>query len=183
VARAATMVRDTDDLWMFYIPPRTRWFGPSPRERPWVALKAPGATWTLEEHTWTDAHVLSFAWPGAGAAVLHFWNEAWTPLYWYVNVEAPLRRFALGFDTFDHDLDIVVEPDRSSWRWKDVDDVAEGIRLGVYTSQDEATFRRAAARALRRLRDREAPFDREWSTWRPDPTWPPPDLAAGWDRV
>lgn len=181
-ARPVTVVRDADDLSMFYISPGTRWYGPASRDA-WVRLKAPGADWTLEERRWTDAHVLSFAWPGAGHAVLHFWDEDWEPRRWYVNVEAPLRRFELGFDTFDHDLDVILEPDRSSWRWKDEDDVAEGIRLGAYTEEQAAAFRREAERGLGRILGREPPFDRDWWSWRPDPSWPTPELPEGWDRL
>jgi Protein of unknown function (DUF402) len=183
VARAVTVVRDAD-YWMFYIPPGTQWVGPaSKHERPWVGLKAPGATWTLAEHVWRSAHVLSFAWPGAGAAVLQFWDADWNPMYWYVNAEAPLRRFELGFETFDHDLDVVVEPDRSSWRWKDEDDVATGVELGAYSEDDAAAFRREAERGLRRILEREPPFDRGWWSWRPDRSWSAPALPAGWDRL
>jgi hypothetical protein len=174
------MVADGDDGWMFYLPVGNRWLGPTGEKEDLVRLKAPGADWTTRERVWRDAHVLSFAWPDAGAAVLHFWDEAWTPRCWYVNVEAPLERFELGFDTFDHDLDVVIEPDRSSWRWKDEEDVALGVELGAYTSADAAAFRREAERALRRVLDREPPFDREWADWRPDPSWPFPELPAGW---
>jgi hypothetical protein len=38
-------------------------------------------------------------------------------------------------------------------------------------------------RAVRRILDREPPFDRDWTTWRPDPSWPVPILPEGWDRV
>jgi hypothetical protein len=181
--RPLTVVRDAEDLSMFYLPPGTRWYGPVSSDERLIHLKAPGADWSLGARRWSDAHVLSFSWPDAGAAVLHFWDEDWTPSCWYVNVEAPLRRFALGFDTFDHDLDVVVQPDRSSWRWKDEDDVAEGIRLGVYTEQDEAAFRREGERGLERILGREPPFDRDWSRWRPEPSWPSPTLPPGWDRV
>jgi hypothetical protein len=181
--RPLTMVLDADELWMFYIPPGSVWLAPAgpPDARSLVSCKAPGAEWELEERVWNGARVLSFAWPGAGAAVLYVWDERWATTYWYVNVEAPLQRFELGFDTFDHDLDIVIEPDRTSWRWKDEDVVAEGIRLGVYSAEDEAAFRREAERALRRVLDREPPFDREWADWRPDPAWPLPELPPGFE--
>jgi hypothetical protein len=30
---------------------------------------------------------------------------------------------------------------------------------------------------------REPPFDEDWSSWRPDPAWPAPELPTGWDLV
>jgi hypothetical protein len=181
-ARPATVALDASDLTMLFIPFGSRWYGPD-HPRPWVGLKVAGATWRLTELPWTDTHVLSFAWPGAGHAVLHIWNQDWTPRCWYVNVEAPLRRFDRGFDTFDHDLDVVIEPDRSAWRWKDEDDVAEGIRLGLYSHDDAAAFRGEGERGLWRVLEGEPPFDRSWTGWRPDPSWARPELPAGWDLV
>jgi hypothetical protein len=179
-ARPVTVVLDEADLTMLYIPVGSRWYGPD-HPRPWVGLKASRADWTLTELTWTRTHVLSFAWPGCGHAVLHFWDRDWRPELWYVNVEAPLGRSPLGFDTFDRDLDIVIDPDLLAWRWKDEDDVAEGVRLGLYTEADVEAFKREAERGLRRILDREPPFDRDWSSWRPDPEWPTPDLPHGWE--
>lgn len=182
-ARPAIVVRDEVDLSMFYVPPGVHCVGPDGRRGEWLAKKAPGAEWTLEEWVWTSTHVLSFAWPEAGHAVLHFWDEDWLPRCWYINVQEPLRRFEVGFETFDHDLDVVIEPDRSSWRWKDEDDVATGIRIGAYTDVDAESFHREGERGVRRILDREPPFDREWGGWRPDPSWPPPELPTGWDRL
>ena len=182
-ARPLTVVEDSDDGWVFFIPIGTRWLGPARENDERAPSKARAGDWTLEEHRWTRAHVLSFAWPGVGHAVLHYWDEDWSPRLWYVNAEAPLRRSAHGFDTLDHDLDVVIEPDRSSWRWKDEDAVTEGVRLGFYTPEEAAAFRAEAERGLRRVVDREPPFDREWADWRPDPSWPSPILPEGWDRA
>jgi len=101
---------------------------------------------------------------------------------WYVNLEEPLRRTELGFDTLDHELDVIVELD-GSWRWKDEDDLAESIRRGVIPAEEEPRLRADGERAVRRIVDREPPFDRDWSAWRPDPAWPLPVLPEGWDRV
>lgn len=178
------MVRDADQVWMFYMPIGTRWYGPAASDRStWIGLKAPGSDWQLAERGWGEANILSFAWPGAGHAVLHVWNRDWSPRHWYVNVEAPLRRFDHGFDTLDYDLDVVIDPTRAGWHWKDEDVVAEGVRLGVYTHEDVRAFRREGERGLRRVIDREPPFDREWGDWRPDPSWPVPTLPEGWDRI
>lgn len=181
-ARPVTVVRDADDGWMFHIPVGIRWFAPWRDDVGWLRSKAPGVEWTLRARTWDQAHVLSFAWPGAGHAVLFFWSEDWRPLHWYVNVEAPLRRAETGFDTLDQDLDVVIEPDRSSWRWKDEADVEEGVRVGTYTREQADAIRREAGRGLRRVLDREPPFDRDWSSWRPDRAWTAPTLPEAWDR-
>jgi len=48
---------------------------------------------------------------GAAHALGHFWNaETGRFLGHYVNLQAPLQRSEFGFDTMDHQLDVVVEP-------------------------------------------------------------------------
>ncbi len=180
-ARPLTVVRSDEDGWLFYLPIGIRWVAPGDDHAEMVASKT--TEWALRERTWSELHILSFAWPGAGHAVLHFWDADWAPRSWYVNVEAPLRPFPLGFDTLDHDLDVVMAPDRSSWAWKDEEDVAHGVELGLYTPEDATAFRSEGERGVRRLLDREPPFDREWADWRPDPSWAIPELPDGWDRL
>ena len=100
-----------------------------------------------------------------------------------MNLEEPLRRTAIGFDTLDHELDVIVELD-GSWRWKDEDDLAEVDPPGRDPdAEDEPRLRADGERAVRRILDREPPFDRDWTAWRPDPSWPIPVLPDGWDRV
>lgn len=181
-ARPLTVVADHDDLQMFYLPIGAEWFAPGAEHAEWIAAKFSGE-WTLRPRRWASMHVLSFAWPGAGHAVLHFWDEDWVPRSWYVNVQRPLERHALGFDTLDQDLDVVVAADRSSWAWKDEEDVARGMELGAYSAAQALGFREEAEAGLRRLLDRTPPFEREWEDWRPDPKWPMPTLPEGWDRV
>ena len=57
------------------------------------------------------------------------------------------------------------------------------VRRGVIPAEDEPRMRADGERAVRRILDREPPFDLDWTTWRPDPTWPIPVLPDGWDRV
>jgi hypothetical protein len=181
-ARPAIVVADDPDLRMFYVPMGTRWRAPDVTDREdLLRTKALASSWSLVERTWTRTHVLSFAWPGAEHAVLHFWDEAWRPRSWYVNVERPLERFAVGFDTLDEDLDVVIDVDRSSWAWKDEADVALGAELGLYSPADVERFRVEGARGRDRVLRRESPFDREWADWRPDTSWGTPSLPAGWD--
>jgi len=146
-------------------------------------LRLPEAEWDLLERTWARGSILSFSWPAAGHAILLFFHPDHTAWTWYVNVESPLRPTELGFDTEDRVLDVVVAPDRSRWEWKDRDELEEGVRRGLFTPGQAAEFEAEAERGLRRLLDREPPFDGDCTTWRPDPSWPVPELPPGWDAV
>ena len=183
-ARPLIVVRDEPDLQVFHTAIGARWRGPDVRDREdLIRTKATATTWSLAERVWTQTNVLAFAWPGAGHAVLHFWDADWRPVSWYVNVQRPLERFAVGFDTLDEDLDVLVSLDRSTWSWKDEDDVALGVSLGLYAETDLERLRAEGARGRDRLLRREPPFDRAWDDWRPEPDWGLPTLPEGWDRI
>ena len=64
--------------------------------------------WLLRERDW---HAVWVSFLDGGA----HWG-------WYVNFQLPLTRTPRGIQTMDLALDIIVEPDRSSWRWKDEDE-------------------------------------------------------------
>jgi hypothetical protein len=96
---------------------------------------------------------------------------------WYVNLQAPLRETPLGFDTADHALDVVVEPD-GAWSLKDEHHLAEAVELGAYSGAEAAAIRREAERVVERW-----PFPTGWEDWRPPAAWPLPALPAGWDAV
>ncbi|MGA9162672.1 MAG: DUF402 domain-containing protein [Actinomycetota bacterium] len=178
-ARPATVVEDTPGQTMLYIPAGIRWMAPFHDGR---RLKVPQAEFELVWQRDDDRHVLSFSWPDTWYAVLLFLRPDRSPMHWYVNLEEPLRRTDIGFDTLDQELDVIVELD-GSWRWKDEDDLAEAIRRGVIPAKEEPRLRADGERAAHRIVDREPPFDHEWSDWRPDPDWPVPALPQGWDRI
>jgi predicted RNA-binding protein associated with RNAse of E/G family len=177
-ARPVTVVEDAAEQVMLFIPAGAHWMAPF---RDGERLKIQEPEFELVEQPY-KAHVLSFAWPGSSAAVLLFYGSDWSPSHWYVNLEDPLHRSPVGFDTLDHKLDVIVELN-GSWRWKDEDQFAEIIERGLLDPQDEKPLRAEAEDAVRRIAGREPPFDRDWFSWRPDPSWPEPILPEGWDRV
>ena len=177
-ARPVTVVEDAEEQITLFIPAGARWMAPF---RDGKRLKIQEAEYELVELPY-KAHVLSFAWPGSSAAVLLFFGADWSPWHWYVNLEDPLRRSPVGFDTLDHKLDVIVDLD-GSWRWKDEDQFAEIVERGLLDPDDEERLRSEAEDAVRRIVAREPPFDRDWFGWRPDPAWPTPTLPEGWDRV
>ena len=177
-ARPVTVVEDAEEQIMLFIPAGAHWMAPF---RNGKRLKIQEAEYELIEQPY-KAHVLSFAWPANSAAVLLFYGSDWSASHWYVNLEDPLRRSPVGFDTLDHKLDVIVELD-GSWRWKDEDQFAEIIERGLLAPEEETLLRAEAQDAVRRIAERERPFDRDWFGWRPDPAWPTPTLPVGWDRV
>lgn len=106
---------------------------------------------------------------------------------WYVNLEAPQVRWddgdLAGVDTSDHELDLVVTPDRQVI-WKDEAAFAERTGHPRYWDAAQAAAIRAVGTALAdRARAGRFPFDGTWCDFRPDPSWSVPTLpAAVWDR-
>jgi hypothetical protein len=178
-ARPTVVVQDDPDQIALFLPPGVRCAVPIAGDG--STLRVPDRPWHLEVRARGPQGVLSFAWPGIPYAVL-----LWTTddhRVWYVNLERPLERSPVGFDTVDHALDVLVELDGSSWSWKDEDELAEAIRDGLFTQEQADDFRRWGVRARDRILAGEPPFDRDWTGWRPDPAWPTPVLPKGWDRV
>lgn len=178
-ARAATVVQDDHDQVTLFIPtgsPAMRAFRDGRLER------RRDLPYDLAPVRYDEAHVLSFAWPEVPYAILRFYRPDWSAWSWYVNLQDPLRRSAVGFDTEDHVLDVIIELD-GTWRWKDEDELADAVERGLFTDHEAERFRRHGLEAVRRLPDREPPFDREWSSWRPDPSWSAPRLPEGWERL
>lgn len=177
--RALTVVRDEDDVQMFHLPPRAPALAAARLGR---LLREPAEHWELVERGWDHGPVLSFAWPGVAHAVLLLSRRDGTPWRWYVQLQDPLRRTPIGFDTVDHVLDAIVELD-GTWRWKDEEALEAAVARGDFAPEEAAGFRAEGERAVARILEREPPFDRDWWSWSPDPGWPAPTLPDGWDRV
>lgn len=179
-ARPAVVVQDEPAQHAFCVFPGTRWKGPASRDGTTLRLRETG--WRLVDRLWAGSTILSFAWPRTPHAVLLYFDQASGDLLqFYVNLQDPLRRTRIGFDTTDHILDAVVEPDRSAWRWKDEDELAEAVDRGLFTPEQAGSFRAEGERAVRRIVEGDPPFDRDWTVWEPEATWPIPRLQGGWD--
>ena len=98
---------------------------------------------------------------------------------WYVNLEAPYRRTTIGFDTFDHELDIVVNPDLT-WRWKDEDDLAAMVKAGAFDPAYAEAIWESGRQAARAVERRGRPFCDPWPEWTPPAEWGAPRLPDNW---
>lgn len=144
---------------------------PGPYLEAWVRGDPP------YDRVWGATHVVRFMRPGDAHTVEIFWSLDWELLGWYVNLQAPLRVDGALFDTTDWALDVVVAPD-GSWRWKDEDDFAQAIALGVFDDAAAAEVRAEGERVVA-----ERPWPTGWEDWRPPRAWEPLPLPPAWDVV
>lgn len=171
------VVEETSELVVLYVPPGT--LGRRPRH---AFIEDPEQLRTLRwdhvEHVWRGTHALRLLRPGTAHCLYLFWAEDdWEFRGWYVNLQAPFVRSALAFDTRDHALDVVVEPD-GRWRWKDEDHLELATSLGAFTPDEAAAIRAEGERVLEQW-----PFPTGWEEWRPNPTWQLPTLPADWTHL
>lgn len=95
-----------------------------------------------------------------------------------------MRRTPLGFDYMDQLFDIVVSADRSTWHWRDEDEVRQAQALGIFTAEQVGELYQLGGRAVQSMLANEPPFDRDWEIWSPDLTWRVPlDLPQGWEQI
>jgi hypothetical protein len=177
--RLGLVVRDEEGVIAVYTPPATPAIiaaGPDGRR-----LRLPGREWDLRAvATPADRAFLAVHPPGAAHSVLLICDAGLRLLHWYINLEDDLVRTEAGFEYTDHFLDVVVTPDLTAWSWKDEDELAEAVELGIL-GRDRADALYAEGRAaLEALTARRSPFDEPWEDWRPPPDWPlapPPTLG------
>ena len=130
--------------------------------------------------TWTQNHTLMIQRPGSMRSTWLFWRgDTGTFNYYYVNLQAPLTRTTVGFDSADYVLDLVVKPD-FSWEWKDVDEFADARTAGVMPAELLDAVQRTGDETIPIIETRGWPFDAGLETWRPDPAWEIPELPENW---
>lgn len=181
-ALPVTVVQDTLDLIALYWPTGTCNKLPRKRLVPQDLLSTEQLD--LVDGAWTKTDVLMLATPGAAHAVSAMWEEGHASFRcWYIDLQEPLRRTSIGFDTRDHLLDIVTSPDRSEWWWKDEDEFREAEEIGVYSAEEARAIRTEGERVIELMREGRSPFCDGWERWSPPADWGIPDLPAGWDNL
>lgn len=149
------------------------------REIPFVERE--GLIGGFADAKWTTNHALMLHLPGRMSVIMLFWRDPdWEFVAWYGNIQAPLVRTPLGFDTADYLLDIWIHPDLS-WEWKDEDEWELAREHGLLGPGLLDEVRREGERIIADAEARAWPFDAGFETWRPDPAWPVPSLPENWD--
>ena len=174
------VVEDTPSLVALYLRAGTA-LKNSPRRIVPADLLSPEGI-QVGDGVWQHTDVLMLIVPEDSFSVYLMW-EAGTRnlLCWYINLQEPVRRTTIGYDTMDHILDIVVSPDMTKWYWKDEDEFAEAGRIGYYSPEQMQAIRSEGKRALRLLSSERRPFYESWMNLSPDPSWKLPALSPLWD--
>lgn len=138
----------------------------------------------LFDWVWVETDVLMLVIPGAAHSIYLMWEEGHTKLRcWYINLQEPLRRTSIGFDSMDHMLDIVVSPDRSEWWWKDEDEFREAEEIGVYSPEEAKAIRMEGEKVVKLILSGQSIIHDGWERWKPPADWEIPELSVDWDNL
>ena len=164
LAAPVTVVEDTPELLVTWLAPGTPYLRPASRS-------ALPFHQQLVDKPWQAPGIVQLTRPGEAHAVWVF------PDGWYVNLQEPIRRTRLGFDTRDQLLDLVRRSD-GRWRWKDEHELEAAVVAGFVSTREAADIRAEAERVIA-----ADAFPTGWEAWEPDPSWPVPGLPPGWNVV
>ena len=176
-----TVVRDEpDELIVFRSPgavgKRRRVDKGGPNDRVILA-----ANEGFDDSSWYKWRVLVIRRPLGAHSVSVFWDDGKNELgFWYIDLVSPVRRTRSGFEFIEHGIDVVIEPDMASWRWKDADELEWYVEHGRYTRAEADAIRAEAESAVAALCGERTRYER-WLSWRPNPAWSPARLPVGWD--
>ncbi len=176
------VVKDESDLIVLYMPAgvlgRNVAHKPTPEELFFLTeLK-------VVEFTWKRTDVLMLIVPGEAFSTYIMWETGTRSIdCWYVNLQEPIKRTCIGFDTLDHTLDVVISPDMSEWKWKDDDELAAAQKVGFYSSAQAREFWTEGEKAVRLITSERRSLYEEWKNWQANPQWKIPKLSPLWDRM
>ena len=139
--------------------------------------------WTMQPYLWRTNRLLILLHPEKYYSSYCFWQADRNQfLGYYINFQLPFQRTRLGFDSFDLELDVIIEP-TFEWRWKDVEEYQKGIERGILRPEWVRAIDSAGREVFENIENRRYPFDGSWLDWTPDPAWAPPTLPNGWDTI
>lgn len=139
--------------------------------------------WTHRQFVWQTNRMLMILEPEKYYACCLFWDHVSDQFRnYYINFQLPYQRSHCGFDTFDLELDLVVDAD-FTWQWKDRPAYEAGIQDGSIQASWAQAIGQAQTEIFDRLKTRGYPFDGSWLSWRHDSSWTAPCLPDGWQEV
>lgn len=183
IAWPCRVVEDRDDLVALFIAAGSR-YKAGPKRTAAEKRARPSPQLPPDEYVWRS-DTLRLMFPGRRHSVWLFWergDEGTRFSRYFVNLEEPFRRTSIGFDTQDHTLDVVVNPDLS-WSWRDETELDNHVREGLFTPEVADAARAEGARVIDEITRGVHPCSSGWSEWRPGTEWGIPAIPAGWDTA
>jgi hypothetical protein len=180
-AMPATVVQDSPGLVALYWRVGTHWKDTGRHPSGKEILTAGHVE--LKDMVWDRTDVLLLKDPAEAHSIWLMWETSHQLDCWYVNLETPFRRTRFGFDAMDHELDIVIQADRSGWYWKDEQPFEAMVAAGVFSAQEARGIRGEGDRVIQKLQSNQSPFCDGWEKWSPPADWTIPHLPPGWDLL
>lgn len=163
------VIHDRPDVLATYIPKGT--ICKQARTPEGETVRLPLGEWVLVDAVWTRAAVM-LAFPGRHYRFLGFWDDRHERIIlWYANLETPLERSRHGFTFTDLFLDVVISGNLHEWRWKDEDELAEAVQVGLLTNDQARDIYAAGHQVVELVKMQGSPFSDGWEQWKPHPSW------------
>jgi uncharacterized protein len=176
------VVQDTSDLIVLYLPAGV--LGKNTDHRPTPTEVMSTNVFNVVDHQWTRTDVLMMIVPEESFSTYIMWETGTKNLdCWYVNLQEPIRRTSIGFDTTDNWLDVVISPDMSEWHWKDEDEFKEAQKVGLYSTEKVAEIFAKGERAVRLITKERRALYEQWKEWQVNPEWNLPMLSPDWQKL
>jgi len=181
-AYPTVVVQDSADLIALYMPAGV--LGKDTEKRPTPQDLLTPDKINIVDCQWDITDVLMLIVPDDAFSTYVMWKTRTKDLAcWYINLQEPIRRTSIGFDTMDNMLDVVVSPDMSEWKWKDDDEFAEAERIGFYSHEKASEIWAEGERAVKLLTLERQAFYEEWQKWQAKPEWDIPKLSPLWNKM
>jgi hypothetical protein len=177
------VVQDSDDVVALFIAAGST-YRANPKRTAAEKRADPSPQAPTGEFVWRS-DTLRLMFPGRAHSVWLFWADSDDERRiskFFINMEEPFRRTPAGFDTQDHTLDIVVQPDLS-WQWRDEEELENHVREGFVTADLAVAARDEGTAAMQAILRNEHPCLIGWPDWKPNDSWEIPHVSAQWART
>ena len=176
------VVQDTSNLIVLYMPAGV--LGKNVKQKPTPKEYLIEDKINIVDCQWNRTDVLFLIVPGDSFSTYVIWDTGTKNLdCWYVNLQEPIRRTKIGFDTMDNMLDVVISPDMTTSEWKDEDEFTEAQKVGYYSAKKAREIWAEGERAVKLITSERRSMYEKWATWQASPKWSLPKLSPHWDKV
>lgn len=181
--RPVTVVEDTPNLIALYMMPGTIYKHPRAIDGSPINHFLPDS-WVLQDKEWWGGRALYLTYPGSWYVTIGFFREDnATIAEWYINLQTPYQRTALGFDYLDQELDIVINSNLTAWSWKDEEEFLDAQKRHRISIEQANYVRQVGEDVLHQLEKRQFTLPTDWLNWKPQVSWTIPRLPETWQHV